>query len=279
MAAAELNPFAALLNEPKEEEGFQQDLLERILLFTLRKGSASSAVRNFPLISMTDIVVTVDSDTTVSEELMAHAIFERLMLGNPRDYLVESSGGICDEDAVESRAICYLHRAFIACEHAKAELPDQNDVCEKIRNLILTNANTCTRHPELFTNQNFSAQWLEVLEHSDPADIATQEFFVQTIINVMAEGDQIEALGALKAIFYPMLAEIQKQFANVNLITIKKNTFWTLSYFVRDKRVPQLGEVLIDYVTPNPNAKGMKTEYCYITFSIYETYIHFFYRQ
>ncbi|XP_050319386.1 ubiquitin conjugation factor E4 A [Bactrocera neohumeralis] len=256
MAAAELNPFAALLNEPKEEEGFKQDLLERILLFTLRKGSASNAARSFPLISMTDIVVDADNDATVSEELLAHAIFERLMLSDPGDYLVESGGGVCDEDAVETRAICYLHRAFIACEHAKAELPEHSDACEKIRNLILTNASTCTRQPELFINQNLPTQWLEVLEHSDPADTTTQEFFVQTVVKVMAEDDQIEALGALKAIFYPMLAEVQKQLANINLITIKKNTFLTLSYFVRDKRVPQLGEVLIDYVTPNPNAKG-----------------------
>lgn len=271
MAAAELNPFAALLNEPNEEEGFKQDLIERILLFTLRKGSASNAARSFPLISMTDIVVAADNDSTVSEELLAHAIFERLMLSDPRDYVVKSGDGVCDEDAVETRAICYLHRAFIGCEHAKAELPEQYEACEKIRNLILTNASTCTRQPELFVNQNLSVQWLEVLEHSDPADTTTQEFFVQTVIKVMAEDDQIEALGALKAIFYPMLAEVQKKLANINLITIKKNTFWTLSYFVLDKRVPQLGEVLIDYVTPNPNAKGMNTEL--LLYDIYESYI------
>ncbi|CAD6997110.1 ubiquitin conjugation factor E4 A [Ceratitis capitata] len=256
MAEAELNPFAALLNGPKAEEGFEQDLIERILLFTLRKEASLNPSRSDPCISMTDIVVAAENISKISEELLAHAIFERLMLTNPKDYLIGSVNGCEDEAAVETRAICYLHRAFIACENAKIELTGQKEACEKIRNLILTNASTCTRQPELFVNQNLSIQWLEVLEHSDPADFTTLEFFVQTVMKVIADDEQIEALGALKAVFYPMLAELQKQLTSANLITINKNIFWTLGFFVRDKRVPQLGEVLIDYVTPNPNAKG-----------------------
>ncbi|XP_036321060.1 ubiquitin conjugation factor E4 A [Rhagoletis pomonella] len=256
MAAEETNPFAALLNEPEGQSGFNQELLERILLFTLRiSGVHSTSGR--ALISMADTIVTTDDTSTVSEELLAHAIFERLMLQNPQEHLVASSTSVADDDAaLETRVICYLHRAFITCEQTKNELPEQKEACERIRKLILTNASTCTRQPELFTNQSLSTQWLSVLEQSDPSDVTTQEFFVQTVIKVMAEDDQLEALGALKAIFYPMLAEVQKQLTNVNLITIKKLTFWTLGYFVRDKRVPQLGEVLIDYTTPNPNAKG-----------------------
>ncbi|XP_067621639.1 ubiquitin conjugation factor E4 A [Eurosta solidaginis] len=257
MNAAEMNPFAALLKEPKEEDGFKQELLEKILLFTLRKGAATSHVNGRSLITMADIIVTASDDSTVGEELLAHAIFERLMLNNPQEYLINAtSEGAEDNAALETRAICYLHRAFIACENAKVELTTEKVACEKIRNLILTNASTCTRQPELLVNQNLSTQWLNVLENSDSNDVLTQEFFIQTVIKVAAEDDQIEALGALKAIFYPMLAEIQKQLMTVNLITIKNTTFWTLGYFVRDKRVPQLGEVLIDYTTPNPNSKG-----------------------
>ncbi|XP_054743888.1 ubiquitin conjugation factor E4 A [Anastrepha obliqua] len=256
MAEAESNPFAALLNESEKESGFNQELLERILLFTLRKGATSSASNGRTLISMADTIVTMDDESTVNEDLLGHAIFERLMLNNPHEYLVAPRGGVADDEATETRAICYLHRAFMACEQAKSELPEQKDDCEKIRNIILINASTCTRQPELFSNQNLSAQWLDVMEHSHSSDVTTQDFFVQTVIKVIAEDDQIEALGALKAIFYPMLAEVQKQLTNVSLITIKKITFWILGFFVRDKRVPQLGEVFIDYTTPNPNAKG-----------------------
>jgi len=41
-----------------------------------------------------------------------------------------------------------------------------------------------------------------------------------------------------------------------NLITVKKNVFWILGFFVRDKRAAVLGELLIDFTTPNPKAKG-----------------------
>jgi len=71
-----------------------------------------------------------------------------------------------------------------------------------------------------------------------------------------SEDEPIEALGALKAIFYPMLTDLQKLIAKENLITVKKNVFWILGFFVRDKRAAVLGELLIDFTTPNPKAKG-----------------------
>ncbi|XP_037828810.1 uncharacterized protein LOC119616505 isoform X6 [Lucilia sericata] len=82
------------------------------------------------------------------------------------------------------------------------------------------------------------------------------DFLVQCIQKIYADDEPLEALGALKANFYPLLGKIQTDISQANLITLKKNVFWLLSFFVRDKRIPQLGEVLIDYTMPNPNTNG-----------------------
>jgi len=94
-------------------------------------------------------------------------------------------------------------------------------------------------------------------QDEDEHDTSTQEFLIRVTCKVMEEVEPIEALGALKAIFYPVLTELQKNIAKLNLITMKKNTFWILGYFVRDKRAAVLGELLIDYTTPNPRASGI----------------------
>ncbi|XP_037828809.1 uncharacterized protein LOC119616505 isoform X5 [Lucilia sericata] len=102
------------------------------------------------------------------------------------------------------------------------------------------------------TDNPFAALLGEV--KSDSTDV--MDFLVQCIQKIYADDEPLEALGALKANFYPLLGKIQTDISQANLITLKKNVFWLLSFFVRDKRIPQLGEVLIDYTMPNPNTNG-----------------------
>jgi len=149
--------------------------------------------------------------------------------------------------------MCYLRGAFSRCERIQAE---RKTDCSKVLALILNNASTCMRQPDLFAPQSFAAQWLEMFEEADEHDTSTQEFLVRVACKVVEEDEPIEALGALKAIFYPMLTDLQKLIAKENLITVKKNVFWILGFFVRDKRAAVLGELLIDFTTPNPKAKG-----------------------
>lgn len=238
------NPFAALLQEATKSDCVAHKLVEEVLLFTLDKEGAASK----GLLSLADVVVDT-SDENLSEDLVAHALFERLMLSDTTQI-----SGNASPEALESRAICYLHGAFSRAECIQAE---KKADCSKLLALILNNASTCMRQPDLFAPQNFASQWLTLFEKADEHDNTTQEFLVRVTCKVMEEDESIEGLGALKAIFYPMLTELQKQIVKENLITIPKNIFWILGFFVRDKRAAVLGEVLIDYTTPNPKAKGL----------------------
>ncbi|XP_016964344.1 ubiquitin conjugation factor E4 A [Drosophila biarmipes] len=242
MTSVEDNPFAALLQEGTNAEGVSHKLVEEVLLFTLNKASSAAGL------CLADVVVDT-SEETLGEDLVAHALFERLMLGETGQYAV----GNASAEALEPRAMCYLRGAFARCERIQAE---RKTDCSKVLALILNNASTCMRQPDLFAPQSFSAQWLEMFEEADEHDTSTQEFLVRVACKVVEEDEPIEALGALKAIFYPMLTDLQKLIAKENLITVKKNVFWILGFFVRDKRAAVLGELLIDFTTPNPKAKG-----------------------
>ncbi|KAH8260409.1 hypothetical protein KR026_011069 [Drosophila bipectinata] len=243
MSSAGENPFAALLQEAPKSDCVAHKLVEEVLLFTLDKAGAA----NKRLLSLADVVVDT-SDETLSEDLLAHALFERLMLTDTTQI-----SGNASPDALESRAVHYLQGAFSRAERIQAE---KKADCSKLLALILNNASTCMRQPDLFAPQNFAAQWMELFEKADEHDTTTQEFLVRVTCKVMEEDESMEALGALKAIFYPMLTELQKQIVKENLITLRNNIFWILGFFVRDKRAAILGELLIDYTTPNPKAKG-----------------------
>ncbi|KAH8409884.1 hypothetical protein KR009_000296 [Drosophila setifemur] len=243
MTSCEENPFAALLQEGTESNSLAKQLVEEVFLFTLDKAGAAGK----QLLCLSDVVVDT-SDEALSEDLVAHALFERLILTDTAQYASSATA-----EAVETRSICYLHGAFGRCERIQAE--GKTD-CSRVLGLILNNASTCMRQPDLFAPQTFSAQWMELFEQADEHDTITQEFLVRVTCKVLEEDDPIEALGAFKAIFYPMLTELLKLIAKENLITLKKSVFWILGFLVRDKRAAVLGEVLIDYTTPNPKAKG-----------------------
>ncbi|KAH8305399.1 hypothetical protein KR018_001763 [Drosophila ironensis] len=242
MTSVEENPFAALLEEGPKSDGVAHKLVEQVLLFTLDK--ASSAGKR--LLCLSDVVVDT-SDNILGADLVAHALFERLMLTDTAPL-----AGNATAESLETRAMWYLHGAFARCERLPAEQADRSKLLE----LILNNASTCMRQPDLFAPQSFAAQWLELFEQADEHNTSTQEFLVRVAGKVQEEDEPLEALGALKAVFYPMLGDLQKAIAKESLISIKKDVFWILGFFVRDKRAPVLGELLVDFTTPNPKAKG-----------------------
>ncbi|XP_017154449.1 ubiquitin conjugation factor E4 A [Drosophila miranda] len=241
------NPFAALLQEGSTADGVSHKLVEEILLFSLNKESGGNQT-----LCLADVVVDTSEDT-LCEDLVAAALFERLMLSDTSECLLAGGGGKGSGEAWETNAITYLHGAFIRCERMEGP---KKTASSTIQELILNNASTCMRQPDLFAPQSFATQWLELFEQASEHDASTQEFLVRVACKVVEEDEPLEALGALKAIFYPLLTELQKLIAKDNLITIKKNVFWILGFFVKDKRAAVLGELLIDYTTPNPKAKG-----------------------
>ncbi|XP_061397197.1 ubiquitin conjugation factor E4 A [Musca vetustissima] len=249
------NPFAALLSESKS--GIDKQLIEDIFLFTLKReqSSPNSSKSRKALLCLADVIVCDSGeDGVMGEELLSHAIFERLMLIDTKEYLVHGEG---EDDALQVDPMIYLHRAFLSCERLKSTQPNGATDYEKIRSLIITNGSTCMRQPDLFPGQPIWKQWKKIMLTSvDTNTSETMDFIVECIQKIYAEDEPLEALGALKSNFYPLLSKIETIISQSNILTIKSDIFWLLSFFVRDKRIPQMGEVLIDFTIPNPNTTG-----------------------
>ncbi|XP_073824632.1 ubiquitination factor E4A [Musca autumnalis] len=256
MASAD-NPFAALLGDSKS--GIEKNLVEDIFLFTLNKDQQQSPSRSSKssrkaVLCLADVIVCDNGDGEMGEELLSHAIFERLMMSDTKEYLIHGEN---EDDALQVDSMLYLHRAFLSCERLKSVQLHRSTDFEKIRSLIITNASTCMRQPDLFPGQPIWKQWKEIMIMSQDINTSeTMDFMVECIQKIYIDDESLEALGALKANFYPLLGKIQTDISQSNLVTIKKEIFWILSFFVRDKRIPQMGEVLIDFNIPNPNTTG-----------------------
>ncbi|XP_037957885.1 ubiquitin conjugation factor E4 A isoform X2 [Teleopsis dalmanni] len=253
------NPFAALIEAASPADGIKKTLTEEVFLFTLRRELTAADQR--PLLSLASILTPDDgTDGTICEAILSHALFERLMMQDTNEYLLHlptiSSNNNQVKEATESCCMKYLYRAYCACKNAREKSDNKAD-CDKITNLILTNASTCMRQPVLFAGQIFSTQWYDILMSSDVLDETLHEFLMKIVQRVLNDVDNLEAMGTFKAMFYPLLSELQKKIAVSNLITFDKNIFVALQYFVREKNAPHLAETILDFTTPNPNAKGI----------------------
>ncbi|KAL9929061.1 ubiquitination factor E4A [Glossina fuscipes fuscipes] len=246
------NPFAALLADSKAN--INKELIEDIFLFTLRPQTRERS-KERALLCLADVIVNDSSpETGMGEELLSHAVFERIMLGNTREYLIP---GLNEEDAIQTDTIVYLHRAYIACEEFKQQRSNLAADCDAIRTLIITNVSTCMRQPDLFPGRTVCEQWRDIINISEEyCTRETMDFLVECIAKIYIDEETLEALGALKANFYPLLGKVQTEISQANLVTLKKKIFWLLNFFVKEKRTPQMGEILIDFTTPNPNANG-----------------------
>lgn len=260
------NPFSGLVQPEQQElkasiidnEQLNQ-FIENIFLFTINK--------NIPSKSNSQQFVYMEEFATLAEgnlfnlELLEQALFERLLLPNPKDYILPEGANLESETSyvAETQVIVYLCKAFIKLEQIRISKIDKTSLFltkafDNIKNLILRNSSTSMNQPSLYEGQNLHAQWLSLLQDENDMEFK-QEFLVGTA-KEMHTDDELASMGCLKAIFYPMFNEIQKTLNKTNIVLLPKWIIPVLTYFVRNKTVPQLGEILIDYSTPNPDTNG-----------------------
>lgn len=230
-------------------------LIEKVFLITLnKKGNAKRQ-----LVLMEEITNQSERDC-IDLTLLEQALFERLLLPNPKDFLIPSDR--MDETThlvTETKAITYLYRAFEENEKDLSEHfdPDLAEAYKKVRELIILNASTAMKQPELFEGQSLSFQWLGILQECH-LDVNYRREFLYAVTKDLFADDAKSALGYLKIIFYPMFSEILKTVRNANMITLEKWVIPILFLFVSDKSTPQLGELVLDFSTPNPDSEGVR---------------------
>lgn len=227
-------------------------LIEKIFLITLNKQTQ----RNKQLIYIEELasVNETQSNSTANEllniETLEQALFERLLLQTPSDFLIPNnikSNNI--ENICETRTFIYLYQSYQRIKENSAENDTiQRDACEKMCELILRNASTAIKQPDLFVDQQFTDQWSLILSYNDNVD-AVSWFLSNIVKEVLSDNDPAD-WEALTKFFHPVFQGILKKIQLSSMDTLDLQVIPSLMYFVSDRQNLRLAELLLDFTTP-----------------------------
>lgn len=163
-------------------------LIEHIFSITINR----TPQKNKQLIFMEELAAINPNQTLMTPQLLEQALFERLLLNNPRDYLIPNNAEYDEtENIAEEKVIVYLYGAY---ERLSKWCRNENEAslnaeCETIKQLIIRNASTALKQPELYENQSLSEQWLMLLRNYDDEYECKCEFLSKVVANVAIDDD------------------------------------------------------------------------------------------
>lgn len=225
-------------------------LIEKIFLITLNK----QPQRNKQLIFMEDLASTNETNQSntielLNIEILEQALFERLLLPDPSDFLIPNdikSNNI--EMICEKRIFIYLYESYQRIREISHENDTiQRDACQKMCELILRNASTAIKQPDIFDDQQFTEQWSMILTYNDPDAISW--FLSNVVKEVLTDNDSTD-WQALKTCFFPVFLDILKKIKIASMDTLDIQILPAIMYFVSDRQNLQLAELLLEFTTP-----------------------------
>lgn len=228
-------------------------LIEQVFLITVNK----TPQKNKQLVYMEEIAPLVPSTQLLNVNILEQALFERILLPTPRDFLLPNDVKTSETEAIcETKVIAYLFASYVRNDRCI----NQNDsicmeTCKRIEELIVLNVATAIKQPALFDGQDFRTQLLGIFQTAEDFPIIGK-FLSNIVRDVLVEKDANDAL-ALQQIIYPIFDEMRKRSQAASMITLDKWIIPVLILFVSDKNNPELAELLLDYATPKPDADGI----------------------
>ncbi|XP_053685325.1 ubiquitin conjugation factor E4 A [Sabethes cyaneus] len=239
-------------------------LIEKVFLITLQKTPPKNQHgRARPqLVYMEEVAAQCpDGECLLTVDLLEQALFERIILFNPSEYLIPSN--VTDgetETVAQTKVMLYL----FGCFHRSEQSADPNDCVvsetrQKMKALILRNACTSLKQPELFEGQNLSNQLLDIFKLSDDDQPAKAQFVSETVKEIFADSEsEQEGFLVLRSIFSPMFTEVMRSLRTASLISMERWIVPFLEVFISDKSNPRLAHVLLNFTTPPEGADGIK---------------------
>lgn len=226
-------------------------LIENVFLITLNKQPQKN--KQFVFIEE----LQPQANDLLNLEILEQALFERLLLLTPTDFLIPNNITSDDIDTIcETRTFNYLYGAYIRNERNINE----NDTILKdascvMRLLILRNASTAIRQPDIFEGQQFFIQWLDILRSADDAEMTAS--FLSAVVKAIHNENEATNQQDLEKIFFPMFREILKKVQIASMDTLESWILPALMLFTRDKQNTQLAELLMNFSTPPPGSDGI----------------------
>ncbi|KAG5320999.1 UBE4A factor, partial [Pseudoatta argentina] len=204
-------------------------LVAHVFGLTLRRDNNSCAQSS---------LVYIDADS------MEHAVFERLMLPNPKSKMQNE-----DSHVVETQVITYLYECYCRLKHYQI-----NDDLEKIvRNacqIVLQNVNTALQEPDLFQYQEVHSQFIALFTNDATCKSELLLFVNGIVEELIAANRKSDVEDIITKSFSPILDIIHKEAAQSNLFTFRQQWFALLNTF---STIDPLAKLIIHHSTPKNN--------------------------
>ena len=213
------------------------------------------------VVFLKELAAAVAPQDWIDIETLEQALFERLLLEEPREHVVgknvyeDKDLSRADTHATEKEVITYLfecHRKLYNMK-AKVESSARKQTLSQMLNLVLRNATTALKQPELFESQELNTQILRLVSDDSISKADLDVFFDGLVQQFVFDDGEVNAVGTLLLAFSPLLDFIHKGFAQSNLFTFNCSYFSLLHLFAC--RSP-LGSVLILHSTPKDSHLG-----------------------
>lgn len=234
-------------------------LIEKVFLITVSKDPPKGSRAGQQMVYMEEVAQGCEESCLLNLELLEQALFERLLLFNPSDYLIPSNVSTAQtEDVAQTKVLLYLYGCYVRNSEV-ANLNDSiaTDTAQKMKGLILRNACTSLKQPDLFEGQNLSNQLLDLFKAGDENQSLKERFVSEAVKEVFVDSDsEQEGFEALRAIFNPAFVELEKALRSASLVSMERWIMPFLQVFVSDKSNPQLGHLFLDFTSPPAGAEG-----------------------
>lgn len=222
------NPFETL-SSPEEINS----VVEEVLLMTLNPQKSGNSF----------YVVEDELSKLWTLELIEMNLFERLMS-------MAFSGGD------ENKVIMYLYNSFQRLKNIQRQKSSQ--IHESLKSLIFRNVATALKEPELFPEQNFSDQFLDIYKDMECNDEQSRDEFLSMSIKKALEEADDSMIQNTKNIFFTCFNDCLKIVRQASMINLQKWILTFLQGFVNDKTNPSMANIFLEYITLPAETEGIK---------------------
>lgn len=238
-----LNPFAALLGSSEEgqvsgsdspfvelfsEEKKVNKAIEDVFGFTINNNRSDNSV----LVYLEDFS---KDENLLDLQVLGQALFERLTLENPSEYVIPKNGHI-DAQYVDKRVLVYLFYCYNRLKNYDCDAR----VRSEMKCCIVQNAVLLLQQPIVFLEQDSPDQMIELMK-----DVETMcdDFFEEISVNYMGEDGT-----PFDKAFKPVLKAVHIETSRSTLLGIDAHVFRTLEVFTMNDKY---ANVLLDYCMPD----------------------------
>lgn len=254
------NPFASLKAAVEQTAKIQNidgkinEMIEFTFGITINKLSQSKR----PLVYM-ECLASIHPDTVLlSMDIFEQALFERLLLEEPREYVIPANSSISDaDDTFSGKVLIYLFSSYERLLRWKQYDASLNVQCDVLQDLIFRNACTAMKQPMIYENQSMAQQWITLFRDYQSDQIEYKAQFLSSIVTDICTDDASD-MDEVQRIFAQIFAEFTAVAKQSSLDTLPMWLVPALSCFVLDKTNPHTARLLLEHSTPKP-APGSTT--------------------